>query len=349
VPQFPAEDAKQRASRLAIRRGGNCPNSLEVLQQLLGPQDAVRTYLVSSLPSESSPATQRIRDSFSFAGESSSSSSSPPSPVSLELCLYREAHTQAASSYIIHSEQTGSRTIVNYNDLPEMTVGEFEAVVRRFSASEDTWWHFEGRIPDTTLECVRTLRDKLPNAQISVEVEKPGRDGLHELAAEADVVFYSKSWAERKRVLPSTLEHPACDVVLLNESWPLDSTIVNPYRARSTHTHTRSSRSLALCTWGAEGAAALRQPSEQVIHCPVETRAKSIFVVDSVGAGDTFIAGMLYSLVCRSRDWDISHGLRFAVHLATTKVQREGFQGLGAHVRDWLHQQPTQTPRSVPS
>ncbi len=33
-------------------------------------------------------------------------------------------------------------------------------------------------------------------AKISIEVEKPGREGLEELAAEADVVFYSRSWAE---------------------------------------------------------------------------------------------------------------------------------------------------------
>jgi ketohexokinase len=31
---------------------------------------------------------------------------------------------------------------------------------------------------------------------ISVEVERPGREGLEALAAEADVVFYSKSWAQ---------------------------------------------------------------------------------------------------------------------------------------------------------
>jgi ketohexokinase len=35
----------------------------------------------------------------------------------------------------------------------------------------------------------------MPDAKISVEVEKPGREGLIELAAEADVVFYSKGWA----------------------------------------------------------------------------------------------------------------------------------------------------------
>lgn len=97
--------------------------------------------------------------------------------MSLEHSLYRETHTEAASSYIIRSEQTGSRTLVNYNDLPEMTIGEFQAVVRKFSPDDETWWHFEGRIPHTTLECVRTLRDKLPNAQISVEVEKSRSQG----------------------------------------------------------------------------------------------------------------------------------------------------------------------------
>lgn len=132
VPHYPEEDEKLRASTLAIRRGGNCPNSLEVLQQLVQPQDAIRMYLVSPLPSKSSSAVQRIKASF---GESS--------PVSLEHSLYRETYTEAASSYIIRSEQTGSRTLVNYNDLPEMTVGEFEAIVQSFSPDDETWWHFE--------------------------------------------------------------------------------------------------------------------------------------------------------------------------------------------------------------
>ncbi|KAL6795736.1 Ribokinase-like protein [Trichoderma sp. SZMC 28013] len=278
----------------------NCPNSLEVLQQLVGPQDALCMYLVSPLPSKSSLATQHIKESF---GESS--------PVGFQHCLYRETHTQAASSYIFRSKQTGSRTIINYNDLPEMTVDEFEAVVRRFNPGDETWWHFEGRIPNTTLECVRRLRDKLPNAQISVEVEKPGRDGLRELAAEANVVFYSRSWAE-------SCGHGSAESCLVDEQQQREASLA-----------------LLVCTWGAEGAAMCQSP-EQIVHCPVESRDKSISVVDSVGAGDTFVAGMLYSLVCRDRSWDVSHGLRFAVHLATTKVQREGFQGLGAHVHDWL-------------
>lgn len=59
----------------------------------------------------------------------------------------------------------------------------------------------QGRIPETTLQCIQHLRLHHPQSRISVEVEKPGRDGLRELAREADVVFYSRSWAEVSRTL----------------------------------------------------------------------------------------------------------------------------------------------------
>ena len=54
----------------------------------------------------------------------------------------------------------------------------------------------QGRIPEVTFECMLHLRQTYPTVKISVEVEKPGRNGLQELAAVADVVFYSKSWAQ---------------------------------------------------------------------------------------------------------------------------------------------------------
>lgn len=46
-----------------------------------------------------------------------------------------------------------------------------------------------------TVECVRYLRQRFPDVIVSVEVEKPQRPGLDMLAAVADIVFYSKSWA----------------------------------------------------------------------------------------------------------------------------------------------------------
>lgn len=42
---------------------------------------------------------------------------------------------------------------------------------------------------------IKHIRRQFPSVRVSVEVEKPQRPGLQELAVEADVVFYSKSWA----------------------------------------------------------------------------------------------------------------------------------------------------------
>lgn len=132
VPHFPEEDAKLRATNLTIRRGGNCPNSLEVLQQLVTDKDNTQLHLVSCLPRRDAPSTRRIISSFG-----------PDTRADFRHCIYREGYTEAASSYIIRSQQSNSRTIVNYNDLPEMTCDEFAQVVDGFDRHEPTFWHFE--------------------------------------------------------------------------------------------------------------------------------------------------------------------------------------------------------------
>ena len=50
--------------------------------------------------------------------------------------------------------------------------------------------------------------------------------------------------------------------------------------------------------------------------------------VSPIGAGDTFIAGMLYALNCKRKDWDLSKRLAFANRVAGMKVSQEGFKGL---------------------
>ncbi|TQN73809.1 Ketohexokinase [Colletotrichum shisoi] len=274
VPHFPEEDSKLRASSLRVRRGGNCPNTVEVLQQLIAedppkcpPSRHLRMYLVSPLPERQSQATAQIVASLcSATGDASQPKDEDDGPpaVSFDHCLFREGHQAPASSYILRSEAAGTRTIVNHNSLPEMTADEFLRVAEAFKGCGRTWWHFEGRIPETTLRCIRLLRRVLDDVTISVEVEKPGRPGLRELAAEAEVVFYSKSWAEDSG-------YTSAEACLRSESLPQAS----------------------------------------------------------VGAGDTFVAGMLYGLICQSDTWDTADKLGYAVELATLKVQREGFGGLG--------------------
>lgn len=383
VPQFPEEDSKLRATALQLRRGGNCPNTAEVLQQLLLSKDVIAVTpplsqqqqllqeerrrhltlrLVSVLPRVGSSATKTIESSLEPHAASSRSSSydSEDTKVDLYYCLYRDGHNEAASSYIIRSGATGSRTIVNYNALPEMTTTELVRTVDDFVRAQDNlddfgadyWWHFEGRIPETTLQCIRYLRKVLPESIISVEVEKPGREGLAELAAEADVVFYSKSWAESRGYTGPQ----AC----------LEGELSNCKVA-----------SLMFCTWGSQGAGALSIPRDdydikkeqfaevkepKYHHCfPSQvSETETITAVDTIGAGDTFIAGVLYDLLVtlpspersrtgsrtRSSMWSPPSSpataaatptmrrkatkdiLRFAVGLATKKVQMEGFAGL---------------------
>lgn len=52
----------------------------------------------------------------------------------------------------------------------------------------------------------------------------------------------------------------------------------------------------------------------------------------TVGAGDTFIAGMLHGLITHEDDWNMSRKLEFANELAGRKVTQEGFSGLGGQV-----------------
>ncbi|KAH8891337.1 putative PfkB family kinase [Thozetella sp. PMI_491] len=248
VPHFPSEDSKLRATGVKVRRGGNCPNTLEVLQQLLSGIDGSRyddngngqrteaaaeqvtLHLLSCLPDANSPARAKIVSSFGA-----------DTTVDFSMCLHRGGHDEAASCYIIRSAETGSRTIVNFNDLPELVVDEFIAKAG-LVAGQDCWWHFEGRIPETTLKCVQHLRRSQPGCKISVEVERPGREGLTDLAAQADVVFYSRNWAESRG-------YTSAEACLRGESSPRASSI--------------------FCTWGERGACGLTvQGQDFAQHCP---------------------------------------------------------------------------------
>ncbi|XRM39748.1 hypothetical protein ABZX51_003090 [Aspergillus tubingensis] len=290
TPHYPGEDDKLRASSISHRRGGNCPNSLEVLKQLTTDTTStvdVSLNLIAVLPAKASTAAQEIQSAFK-------------PHVNLSHCIFREAFNEPASSYIIKSESSGSRTIVNYNELPEMTVDEFTQIAGNLT--NPTWFHFEGRIPDVTLSCIRFLRQRYPSATISVEVEKPGREGLQNLAEEADVVFYSKSWAQGNGY------HTAEECV------------------RKESTLTRKA-SLLCCTWGQDGAVAFEPKTQTLVHSPAYSAA-NFQVIDPIGAGDTFIAGMLYALICRGSEWSLSEKLGFANRLAGMKVSQEGFSGL---------------------
>ena len=116
---------------MILRRGGNCPNTLEVLQQLLeaGKRSSESLALSVILPSSSSAGTQQIKSSLGPM-------------IDLSPCIHREGCDQPAPCYVIRSRSTDSRTIVNYNGLSDMTSEEFVAIANKLR-DKLRWCHFE--------------------------------------------------------------------------------------------------------------------------------------------------------------------------------------------------------------
>lgn len=56
----------------------------------------------------------------------------------------------------------------------------------------------------------------------------------------------------------------------------------------------------------------------------------------TIGAGDTFIAGIVYSCLVHDDDWPLEQKLGFANELAGRKVVQEGFAGLAQLMRHSL-------------
>jgi ketohexokinase len=52
-----------------------------------------------------------------------------------------------------------------------------------------------------------------------------------------------------------------------------------------------------------------------------------LIIASTIGAGDTFIAGMLYAWLCQE-DWDLTKKIHFANRVAGMKVGQDGFSGL---------------------
>jgi bifunctional ADP-heptose synthase (sugar kinase/adenylyltransferase) len=76
------------------------------------------------------------------------------------------------------------------------------------------------------------------------------------------------------------------------------------------------------CTWGAQGATCLSRGD--IIHSSALQQTQ---VLDTVGAGDTFVAGVIY---CMSRGHTLLTTLKFSCEMASRKVSRSGFDGLAA-------------------
>ncbi|KAI8991878.1 Ribokinase-like protein [Mycotypha africana] len=297
VKKFPEEDTKLRADRVEQRIGGNTCNTAQVLAQRY---DQLRVHYLSAVGSykSSNHLVQFLENHHVDTNKT---------------VLYRENEI-TPSSTIIHSEQHNSRTIISNNNLTDVNLKEFEQIflgINGGDISTDSrpvkrWWvHFEGRNVDNVRFQVDWLNRRYAEQwrdylTISVELEKPDRENISTLIELADIVFFSKLFAQY---------HGFKNAKSFMEKSPLLEKL--------------KPNAKAFCTWGSEGASVLINETKNIIQVSPPCINN---VVDTVGAGDTFIAGAIYSLL--QDTYIMSEVLQFACNTATRKVAQRGFDNL---------------------
>ncbi len=207
----------------------------------------------------------------------------------------KTGHVQRAdgvtpTSYITLNAQNGSRTIVHYRDLPELGSNAFAALpLETFDA-----FFFEGRNVDQLALMLRELTQRKVDQPVFLELEKP-RAGLGELASLADVVLVSRPYAEAQG-------YSSAQDCLQGMHRQLPGQYIS-------------------VTWGAAGAAGIT-PTGEVYTVAAEKVAR---VVDSLGAGDTYNAGVIDAIVSGQ---PFADALAAGNRLAARKIQQSGFDGL---------------------
>ncbi len=202
----------------------------------------------------------------------------------------RRAAGKAPTSYITIAADRGTRAIVHYRDLPEYSAEAFtEIPVESFD-----WLHFEGRNVEQTLPMLEQVQARRVDQPISLEVEKE-RPAIDTLLPWADILLFSKPFCQGRGYT-----QPSAFLQAMAELAP---------------------GTIRFVTWGEQGAYAMDRQGT-LMHCPA---FESPRVVDTVGAGDTFNAGVIDAMASGR---DLREALRRGCQLAGRKVGQLGLDGL---------------------
>jgi len=210
--------------------------------------------------------------------------------VNLSHCIHHKGST-SPTSYILTNEQSKTRTIIHCRDLPEFLAEDFADI----SLENYNLLHFEGRNIAVLKEMLLRARTAAPNAILSLEIEKP-RKNIEFLIQLADLIVFSNSYYQ----------------------YTQSNTIADFFQTMRQYSNTAT----FVCSRGSEGAYG-SEAEQAYVHSPAFNFGD---VVDTVGAGDTFNAGLLASFCEPSLT--LQECLHNACLLASKKVTQKGFAEL---------------------
>jgi len=270
TPHYPKENQELRATAKKVSTGGNINNTLYVLSQL-GHEATICTTLATD-----SEAKQLLSG--------------------LKKRLIHTEHIQTfiqgktPHSFITLNKENGSRTIIHYRDLPEVTFEHFAKIaVETFD-----WLHFEGRNIENLSGMLNIAKTFLATQPISLEVEK-SREGIEALFSQANLLIFSHHYADEKGFTSGfdLLQH-------------IQKNIPN---------------TKLVCTWGEKGVW-FADINQSIQHIPAEAVYP---VMDTLGAGDTFNAALIHHLIQGS---PLNEAVKHANHFAAQKCKQFGLDNL---------------------
>ena len=306
VASYPEEDAEVRALAQSRRLGGNTANTLSVLSQL-GHACAWCGTLGDDPASEEILAALRGQGIDTNPARRLSSGQAPLSCVTL-------------------SRATGSRTIVHYRELPELTAADFAQV----PLAGFDWLHFEGRHPAETALMLRDAALRRPDLPISLEVEK-SRPDIDRLLAGPRVLIFSRAYARGQG-----FQDPAA---FLASQWPQTTAelVFLPWGEAGAYGQARQGPlcfAPAQTTYQTPVQAPPRAPAQKPAQAQIQVRVQSLAqaqVRDTLGAGDVFNAALIDGLLLGLA---LEPLLARATALAGHKCGRPGLSGLVASAFD---------------